>query len=95
MAEMKTHIHVNDGNVTFESVQDCTSYLDKATSLHNEGHHGSSEMRHAAHFPAILVEKYCHQKNILFSEFMSNREHVRAMLGDPTLSGFRVWKGAV
>ena len=95
MSDMYTKIHVKDGDVTFESIQDCTPFMERATALHNEGHHGSKELKHAAHFPDVLIERYCHQKNILFSEFLSNKEHIRAMLTDPSLSGFRIWKGAV
>jgi len=94
MSAVQTKLHVHDGDVTFERVQDCTPYLERATKLRNEGMHGSSEMRHAAHFPAVLVERYCNQHGITFAEFMQRKEgHVRAMLSDPDLRGFRVWEG--
>ena len=93
--EMQTRIHVKDGDVTFESIQDCTPMLERCVALHNEGLHGSSEFRHAASLPNVLVERYCNDHNIEFSEFIGNKAHVRAMLNDPSLSGFRVWKGRV
>lgn len=93
---LQTHIHPHaDGSVTFESVQDCTPILEHATALHNEGLHGSSDFKHAASLPFVVVEKYCNDNHILLSEFMSNREHVKRMLNDPSLAGFRIWKGRV
>lgn len=93
--DIGTKLHVHDGNVTFERFQDCTPIHEQTQALHKEGHHGSGEMRHAARLPYVIVEKYCNDNNITFSEFMSNKEHVRRMLNDPSLSGFRVWRGHV
>lgn len=93
MSDIKTSVHVHDGDVTFQSTQDCTPVMEQAVRLHNEGLHGSSEMKHAARIPSILVEKYCQDNNILFSEFCANPAHVRRMLADPALSAFRIWKG--
>lgn len=95
MEGMQTKIHISGGETTFESIQDCTPILEHVTRLHNEGHHGSSEMRHAARLPQVLIEKYLIDNNILYSEFMSNEVHVKRMLNDPSLSGFRIWKGKV
>jgi len=92
---VETRLHVHDGSVTFERIQDCTPILERATALHNGGHHGSSEMRHAADFPMVIVEKYCNDHHIEFAEFIQNKDHVRRMLADPALAGFRVWKGRV
>ena len=78
-----------------ERIQDCTPILEHATALRNEGHVGSSEMRHAARFPLVVVETYCNTKGITFHEYLSNPEHARAMLRDPDLSAFRVWTGKV
>ena len=91
---ISTHIHTHgDGLVTFERVQDCTPILEHAQALNKAGEHGSGEMRHAARLPFVLVERYCNDNNITFSEFIGNRAHVRAMCNDPSLSGFRVWQG--
>lgn len=95
MVGMQTRVHAYDGKVTFESTQDCTPILEHATALHNVGATGSNEMRHAARIPNVIVERYLAQNNILFSEFLSNKDHVKALLNDPSLSGFRVWKGKV
>ena len=95
MGEMNTQIQVENGNAIFKSTQDCTPILEHATKLHNEGIHGSNEMRHAARFPQVLVEKYLAEKNILFSEFMANPVHIKTMLNDSALAGFRIWPGKV
>ncbi|MFZ6653793.1 hypothetical protein [Undibacterium sp. TJN19] len=95
MSGVATHIHVDGGNVTFERVQDCTAIAEHTQALSREGLHGSSEMRHAASFPMVIVEKYLNDKGITFAEFMANRVHVKAMLSDPALSAFRVWGGRV
>lgn len=95
MDGMQTKLHIHDGNATFQSVQDCTPILEHTTRLHNEGHHGGKEMKHAARIPQVLIEQYLTQHNILFSEFCSNQEHIKRMLNDPALSGFRIWPGKV
>lgn len=94
-AGVQTVIAVEDGNLVTGTVQDCTPILERTKALHNEGIHGSSEMRHAASFPAVIVETYCNQRGLTFEQFMQDRSHIRAMLSDPALSGFRVWAGRV
>lgn len=94
--DIGTRIHTTDsGDVTFERVQDCTPILEHTTKLSNEGFHGSSEMRHAASFPMVVVERYLNDNNITLAEFSSNKEHVKRMLNDPSLAWFRIWKGRV
>ena len=93
--DIQTKIHVNDGNVTFERVQDCTAIAEHAQALHKEGHHGSNDMRHVASIPMVMVEKYINDKGISFEEFMANRVHIKAMVNDPALAAFRVWGGKV
>ena len=88
-----TNIHVKDGDVTFERVQDCTPIKEQSIARHNEGLHGDSEMKLAGSLPFVLVERYLNDNNIDFAEFMKNKEHARRMLNDPALAHFRVWKG--
>lgn len=92
---VQTRMHEEDGQTIFERVQDCTSIAEKTKALHNEGHHGSSEMKHAAKLPFVLVERYCNDNGITFAEFCNGQEHIRRMLNDPSLSAFRVWPGRV
>ena len=85
----------NDGSLTTGTVQDCTPILELAQALHNEGYHGSADMRLAASIPMVVIEKYLNDNNLLLAEFMANKEHQRRLLNDPALSYFRVWKGRV
>ena len=94
--DIGTRIHSNtDGTMTFERVQDCTPIAENAKALHNAGFTGSADMKHAARIPSVMVEKYCNDNNILFSEWCQNPAHIRRMLADPALAHFRIWKGKV
>lgn len=95
MSDLRTVVKLDGDTLITGSVQDCTPFLESATKRRNEGIHGSSDMRHAASFPPVIVERYCNESGIEFSEFMSNPVHVKRMLSDPALSGFRVWNGRV
>jgi len=89
----KTSLH--DGAMTVERFQDCTPIVEHTKALNREGFHGSSEMKHAAKIPYIIIERYCNDHNILFSEFMQNKEHMKRVLNDPALAAFRIWPGRV
>lgn len=93
--DIQSVVKMDGENIITGSVQDCTPILEHATKLRNEGYHGSKEMKHAASFPAVIVEKYCNLHGIDFAEFMREKIHIRRMLQDPDLSGFRVWGGRV
>lgn len=83
------------GALTTGTVQDCEPIVEWTKAQHNAGNFGSSEMRFAGRIPEVFIEKYCHDKGITFSDFMQGKEHIRAVLNDPALSHFRVWKGAL
>lgn len=93
--DIGTRFHFHDGAMTVERSQDCTPILEDAKMRHNQGLHGSSELKHAARLPSVLIEKYCNLNALTFHEFMSNPAHVKTMLNDPDLSGFRIWGGRV
>jgi hypothetical protein len=92
---VQTLMHEEDGKTIFERVQDCTPIAERTKALHNEGLHGTSEMKHAAKIPNVLIEAYCNRVGITFNEWCGNEHHIRAMLNDPSLSAFRIWKGKV
>lgn len=92
---VQTVMHEEEGKTVFERVQDCEPIMERTKALHNEGHHGSSEMKHAAKIPKVLVEKYCNLHGISFREWLGNEHHIRAMLNDPALKAFRIWPGKV
>ncbi len=93
--DIGTKFHLHDGAMTVERSQDCTPIAEHTKMLQSHGFHGSSEMRHAAKIPYVIVEKYCNDNGILFSEFMQNKAHIKRVLNDPSLSAFRIWPGKV
>lgn len=93
--DIGTQFHFHDGAMTVQRSQDCTPIVEHTKALQREGITGSSDMKHAAKIPYVIVEKYCNDHNILFSEFMQNREHIKRVLNDPSLSAFRIWRGNV
>lgn len=90
------HSH-NDGtgSVTFEERQDAEPILKQAIALHNDGHHGTKEWKHAAKLPRVLVDKYCLDHGISFHEFLRDKVHLRRMLMDRDNRMFRIWPGRV
>ncbi|CAB4126128.1 hypothetical protein UFOVP73_53 [uncultured Caudovirales phage] len=93
--DIATHVHHEDGKTIFERSQDCAPIAEYCKARQNEGLTGSNEMRLAASIPNVMVEKYCNDNGILFSEWCANPQHIRRMLSDPALAHFRVWKGRV
>ena len=90
-----TVVALEDGALHTGSIQDCTPYADRAKAMHNEGFHGSADMKLAASVPTVLVEKYLNDNRILMSEFIGSPDHQRRFLNDPALAHFRVWRGKV
>ena len=93
--DLATKFHLHDGNMTVQRTQDCSPILELCKAQHNEGIHGSGDMKLAAKLPFVVVENYCNVNNVDFSEVMNNPVHIRRMLNDTALSGFRIWKGRV
>ncbi|GJH31441.1 hypothetical protein CBA19CS91_01810 [Paraburkholderia hospita] len=95
MSRVFTRFHYapETDTTAIERIQDCTPIAEHAKALHNAGIHGSSEVRHAAQIPFVLIERYCNDRGITFEEWMQNEEHIAAMLNDPALADFRIWKG--
>ena len=70
--------------------------LEHTKALHNGGFHETAGgHKYAGFLPYVLIEDYLKQKGITYAEFMQNKVHLRAMLNDPALTHFRVWKGAI
>lgn len=92
---VQTHMGMQGADLITGTTQDCTPILDDAKGRHNAGFHGTSEMKHAARLPNVVVERYCNEQGIEFSECMQNPVHFKRMLNDPALAGFRIWTGAV
>lgn len=91
----QTVVALEDGALVTGTVQDATPIAEMTKRLANEGIHGSSEMRHAASIPFVFVERYCNERGISFAEFSASQEHKHALINDPALAAFRVWKPSV
>lgn len=92
---VKTVVALEDGALVTGTVQDCTAIAEYAKARHNEGMHGSSDMRLAASVPFVIVEKYCNDNGITLHEFKVSQEHKKRLLNDPANSHFRIWAGRV
>lgn len=88
-------VYQEDDTLVAMSSQDCTAIRDDAIRRHNEGLHGSKEMRHVARIPQVIVEKYCNDNRITFDQFMKDPTHVKRIVQHPDNSLFRIWKGAL
>lgn len=96
MSDMiQTKLHQHGDLTTFERIQDCTPIIDDAKARHNQGMHGTSEVKHAARIPMVVIEKYLNENKISFYEFINNQEHIRRMVNNPDNSLFRIWPGRV
>lgn len=95
MIQTKFHHDQLTDTTAIERIQDCTEIVEHAAGLRGIGKTGTKEMKHAARFPAVIVEQYCNAKGITFNEFLSNNVHVKALLADPALAAFRIWEGRV
>ena len=90
-----TNLIADQDRLVVNRVQDVEPILDLTHDLRNAGRVGSGEFRHAASLPMVLVEAYCNDRGLQFSEFMADTKHVNAMVNDPALKAFRVWEGRV
>lgn len=94
-AGMRSITAVEDDRLIVGTTQDCDAIVADAQARHREGFHGTSEMRHAARIPLVVVEKYCNDQGIDLAEWGRDRVHIRRMLQDPALAAFRIWPGKV
>jgi hypothetical protein len=95
MSDIITNIHAEGDNVIFNRVQDCMPIVAQVETMRQQGALGDKEMRHAARFPMVIIEKYLNDKGITFQDFMSDQSHIKVMMSDPALAAFRVWEGKV
>ena len=91
--DLATRVIVQDGALVVGRSQDCTPIAEFAKRQHNAGFHGSSEMRHAAKIPNIVIEAYCNDHKLLYSEVMSDPVHMKRICNDPKNAAFRIWPG--
>jgi hypothetical protein len=83
----------HDGKIFIAQTQDCTPIAERAKALHNAGEHGSSEMRHVATIPDVILEKYMNERGVTYAELMTNPVHMKHICNDPANAMFRIWPG--
>lgn len=94
-SDMQTRFAMRDDTIVIARSQDCTPIAEWAKKQQAIGAHGSSEMRHAARIPNVVIEKYCNDHGVTFAEVMRSPEHARRMLNHPDNAAFRIWPGRV
>jgi hypothetical protein len=76
-------------------MSDLKAVVEDCTARRSLGNTGSSEIKHVARVPAIIVQKYINDNGITYAEFMRDPKHADRMLSDPSLSAFRIWEGRI
>lgn len=94
MTALATEILAQDDRLIISRTQDCTHIAEHAQALHNEGIHGSADVKHAAKIPLVIVEKYCNENGVSFQDFMNDPAHIKRVVQHPDNAMFRIWKGA-
>jgi len=92
---MLSHLSVQDDLMVVKSMQDVQPILQSVKDKVEVGDVGSKDMKHAATIPMVIIEAYMNRVGLTFQEFLRDKEHIKSMLNDKSLEGFRVWKGAV
>lgn len=95
MDKLATTYHDLGDSMVVTRTQDCTPYAEHAKALQAVGATGSSEMKHAAKIPYVIVEKYCNEQGIDLHEFLNNPAHIKRVVMNPDNDAFRIWKGAL
>lgn len=85
----------DDGLIVVKSMQDVQPILQTVKEKVEVGDVGSKDMKHAATIPMVIIENYMNRVGLTFQEFLRDKEHIKCLLNDKSLEGFRIWKGAV
>lgn len=93
--DLSTTFAEQDGRLFIGRSQDCTPIAEDAKRRHNAGEFGTSEMKHAARIPNVVVEAYCNEQGVSFEQFMADPVHIKRVVQDPKNDAFRIWKGAL
>ena len=93
---MLSHLNVqDDGLIVVKSMQDVQPILQTVKEKVEVGDVGTKDMKHAATIPMVIIENYMNRVGLTFQEFLRDKEHIKCLLNDKSLEGFRIWKGAV
>jgi hypothetical protein len=92
--DMITNMHLQDDQFIVANTQDVEPILNACKVKQDIGKH-SSEMKHAASIPLVVIEDYCKRCGITFQEWLRDKAHIKRVLNDPDFKMFRIWPGAV
>jgi hypothetical protein len=92
---MLSHLSVQDDLMVVKSMQDVQPILQTVKEKVEVGDVGTKDMKHAATIPMVIIENYMNRVGLTFQEFLRDKEHIKCLLNDKSLEGFRIWKGAV
>ena len=92
---MHTRFWMDGDTLVEQRTVDVEPHLEHAKRMRSLGMVGSSEMRCAAVFPPEVIENYIARAGITLHDFLTDTAHVRRMLNDPDLAGFRHWQGRI
>ena len=95
LIDVSTTFKEQDGRLFIGRTQDCTAIAEDAKRRHNAGEFGSSEVKHAARLPNIVIEAYMNETGVSFEEVMGSEVHIKRIVQDPKNDAFRIWKGAL
>lgn len=84
-----------DHAYAIQRTQDVEPILNFTREMQAIGAGNGNEMKHAAEIPMIFVEQYLQRTGITFAEFCESQEHIKAIVNDPAIEAFRIWKGRV
>lgn len=93
--DMKTSFHAQGDDIVIAQSQDCTPIAEWAKVQSSIGAVGSSDMRHAARIPNVIIEKYMNENKVSFHEVLNNPVHMRRIVNNPDNAAFRIWQGKV
>lgn len=91
--ELSTSMAERDGKLIIAQSQDCTGIAEYAQRQQKAGEYGSSEMRHAARIPDVILTQYMNETGVTFAELMRDPVHMKRICNDPKNAAFRIWKG--
>lgn len=62
-------------------------------ALHNNGLHGSKDMKLAMKVDGFFIMDWCNKHGVTWKQFFNDPALQNRFIEDPDLSVFRVWKG--
>lgn len=88
------HDHGEEGAVIVRE-QHVAAIVDQCKAMAAEGLHGTSDFRHVARIPNVVVEHYCNVHRVSHAEFIRNPEHVKRLVNDPAFADLRIAPGRI